>query len=562
MSPVCRILEHMIELITEAGAEDGAGPPTLRPDCLSLPPGVELGVCLGLIDLDTLDEGDLLDVLCAMERQAAYDAGRRNAALAALHALPISVDGLDSAALAKSGQDLADRIIRGSRADAYGARTALSPNAAAGKIALAVDLSPEGRLAATGDLLRAGRISEPIARLVGSRLRFVEDNVAQAVQGALLPLLPGMSWGRVDYRLAREVLTRLPERSEKAHEAARQLRRVGKPIPQPAGMALMELSGPADDLAAVWAAIDALGAESASAERAALRAIATADSDLVVKPNADAKSDSDALTNCGAELNDNASASNDPCTSTAPSPGGDTGASTAPGLGGDTGAAAQSLDAHRFDTLVALVCQPLGDDRLPRQQGRRPGVQVTVAASTLLGLDDSPGDLEGYGPVPAAVARRIAADPSGTWRRILTDPVGRCLELNTTRYRPTQALADSVIARDRQCVFPGCEKPARQSDVDHRLPYPRGRTDLANLQALCRRHHQQKTVGLWSAAVDRQTGDTQWTDRHARSSMRRVETYPTCSTDSLVGEPLELPIKSQVPTMLSGPATDDDAPPF
>ncbi|MCF4119749.1 hypothetical protein L1785_02025 [Antribacter sp. KLBMP9083] len=48
-------------------------------------------------------------------------------------------------------------------------------------------------------------------------------------------------------------------------------------------------------------------------------------------------------------------------------------------------------------------------------------VRVTVSAGTLLGLDDAPGVLAGYGPVPAEVARTLAVD--GTWQRLVTDPV-------------------------------------------------------------------------------------------------------------------------------------------
>ena len=54
------------------------------------------------------------------------------------------------------------------------------------------------------------------------------------------------------------------------------------------------------------------------------------------------------------------------------------------------------------------------------------------------------------------------------------------------------------------CVFPGCRQPARQCDLDHRIPYRPddpagerggGRTCSCNLQALCRTHHRQKTAG-------------------------------------------------------------------
>jgi hypothetical protein len=45
--------------------------------------------------------------------------------------------------------------------------------------------------------------------------------------------------------------------------------------------------------------------------------------------------------------------------------------------------------------------------------GGKPAIQVTVAASTLMGVDERPGELAGYGPITAGMAREIAADGVG-----------------------------------------------------------------------------------------------------------------------------------------------------
>jgi hypothetical protein len=63
-------------------------------------------------------------------------------------------------------------------------------------------------------------------------------------------------------------------------------------------------------------------------------------------------------------------------------------------------------------------------------------VQITVAATTLLGLDDQPAELEGYGPIPASMAIRISEDPTGTWHRLITDRAGRLLDHQTRTYKP------------------------------------------------------------------------------------------------------------------------------
>jgi hypothetical protein len=123
-------------------------------------------------------------------------------------------------------------------------------------------------------------------------------------------------------------------------------------------------------------------------------------------------------------------------------------------------------------------------------------VQVTLPATMLMGLDEQAGELAGYGPIPASVARMLAGD--ATWRRLLTDPVsGVLLDYGRTTYRPPAALADFVRARDHRCIFPGCSRPADSCDIDHRKRYPEGPTCPDNLDCLCRHHHRLKHEGGW-----------------------------------------------------------------
>ena len=80
------------------------------------------------------------------------------------------------------------------------------------------------------------------------------------------------------------------------------------------------------------------------------------------------------------------------------------------------------------------------------RRSRGASVEITVPISTLLGLDQQPGHLHGYGPITADVARRIAT--KGTWRRLLTDPVtGTLLDYGTTRYtrRPTWSITSTPV---------------------------------------------------------------------------------------------------------------------
>jgi uncharacterized protein DUF222/HNH endonuclease len=170
----------------------------------------------------------------------------------------------------------------------------------------------------------------------------------------------------------------------------------------------------------------------------------------------------------------------------------------------------RTADQLRADALVTLADAVLGDPALLRHRGRAPTVQVTVSASTLLGGDDQPGELAGYGPISARQARRIAADAKAAWRILLVDDDGLLHAQSRRTYRPSAMLAHFVTARDRHCTFPGCARPAASCDLDHVTAFADGgETVRANLHALCRRHHRAKHHARWRPTRD-QDGTTTW----------------------------------------------------
>lgn len=180
-----------------------------------------------------------------------------------------------------------------------------------------------------------------------------------------------------------------------------------------------------------------------------------------------------------------------------------------------------TMDQLRADALTTGILKGITGE-LPTEHGRQPAINVLVPLSTLVGQDDEPAWLDGYGPITAQQAREIAHDPTGTWRRIITDPVtGQLLDYGRTRYRPPQHLADHVITRDGECSFPFCSHTARRSDLDHIDPFPSGPTSATNLQPLHRRHHNAKTQAGWRQTRDPDTGDTTWTSPHRRTYRTR-----------------------------------------
>jgi len=66
--------------------------------------------------------------------------------------------------------------------------------------------------------------------------------------------------------------------------------------------------------------------------------------------------------------------------------------------------------------------------------------QVIIDLPTLLGLADNPGELAGVGPIPAEVARALAADDGATRRRLVVEPVtGALLDYGASVYRSPTA---------------------------------------------------------------------------------------------------------------------------
>ena len=177
----------------------------------------------------------------------------------------------------------------------------------------------------------------------------------------------------------------------------------------------------------------------------------------------------------------------------------------------------RTKDMKRADALVEIASRFLESTMEDVTPHRRPlTVNVTVDLPTLMGLAENPGQLAGYGAIPASVAREIAAD--ARWKRFITEPItGNLLDFGRESYEPPQALKDFLIARDRTCRFPGCRRSAIFSDLDHAKSWDSGgETSTSNLGALCRRHHRMKThIGWKLESFD--DGSARWTSPLGKS---------------------------------------------
>lgn len=189
----------------------------------------------------------------------------------------------------------------------------------------------------------------------------------------------------------------------------------------------------------------------------------------------------------------------------------------------------RGIDAIRADLLsdLLLVSQP-STATGSEFEGIHARIQVTVAASTLLGADDRPAELDGFGPLHPDIARDLAGG-NGGWSRLFLDHTG--MVTATSAYTPTASMRRHLRARDQHCRFPGCRMPVHRCQIDHNHDHAKGgRTSIDNLSHFCTGHHALKHPAIaeqhrWRA---RQLGggDIEWTSPLGRTytdaSPRRV----------------------------------------
>ena len=111
---------------------------------------------------------------------------------------------------------------------------------------------------------------------------------------------------------------------------------------------------------------------------------------------------------------------------------------------------------HRPTTATAPRPAPAAGKAPKCSCGGAQSAAVVIDLATLLGLADHPGEIPGYGPIPAPMARAMAADRD--WVRWTVDPAtGQLLDRGATTYRPV-----GQAARVRRRPRPGLRLPRLQ----------------------------------------------------------------------------------------------------
>ncbi|MFJ6310997.1 HNH endonuclease signature motif containing protein [Pseudarthrobacter oxydans] len=152
----------------------------------------------------------------------------------------------------------------------------------------------------------------------------------------------------------------------------------------------------------------------------------------------------------------------------------------------------------------------------------RAQVLVTVPVVSLMGVTDEPAMLDGYGPIPASMARDLVANGADSFYRVLVDPRdGAPLEIGRSSYRVTKAMRNWLRLRDGQCPFPGCSNPSLDNEADHLLAWHHGgTTGISNLGQPCPKHHKLRHTSRWKptpATKNQPPGWTSPTGRHYTS---------------------------------------------
>lgn len=160
--------------------------------------------------------------------------------------------------------------------------------------------------------------------------------------------------------------------------------------------------------------------------------------------------------------------------------------------------------------------QVMADTLIERVTGRSAAsatpiaVNLVLSDETLLGGANSPGDLCGYGPIPAAVARGLVSAAvtdrrsRATLRRLYAHPRSGALVAMESRARLfPRGLAAFIGLRDQRCRTPYCDAPIRHRD--HAQPHARaGPTTADNGLGSCERCNYTKESAGWRviAAAD------------------------------------------------------------
>jgi hypothetical protein len=149
---------------------------------------------------------------------------------------------------------------------------------------------------------------------------------------------------------------------------------------------------------------------------------------------------------------------------------------------------------RRADALVTIAELALRSGQLPITGGVKPHLSVIVDLATLTGADGAPGADYGFGATSSTIwAQRMSCDAQIA--RIVFGPRGDILDSGRATRSFTAAQLRAITARDRHCIWPGCDAPPGWCHAHHRTHWGHGGpSSVTNGALLCGRHHDRVHV--------------------------------------------------------------------
>jgi hypothetical protein len=159
------------------------------------------------------------------------------------------------------------------------------------------------------------------------------------------------------------------------------------------------------------------------------------------------------------------------------------------------------------DAFEQLCDVALRAGQAPARHGVRPQVLVTVDASDLVRMEQTPeqaaGVFIGSGqPVAGPQLRSLLSDCQLV--RVVLDADRVPVEVSTTVRTVPAGLWRALLIRDAGCRWPGCDAPASWCDVAHAIDAyaDEGRLSIDNAMLLCRRHHRLYDASNHTVTID------------------------------------------------------------
>ena len=154
---------------------------------------------------------------------------------------------------------------------------------------------------------------------------------------------------------------------------------------------------------------------------------------------------------------------------------------------------------RRADALVDIVRWYLEHRSNPPSTRHRPHLGAIIGVDDL--LTGGPGVTPDGQVLAAQAIQRWACDC--TVSRVLTQGRSHILDYGYATRTVPVALYRAVVARDRHCRWPGCDRTPDWCQAHHLHPWTRhGPTHIDNLALFCHRHHHRVHEPGWHAKLD------------------------------------------------------------